>query len=1115
MKIPDIEQRTQALDPTKSFIVQSPAGSGKTELLIQRYLTLLGIVSKPEAVIAITFTRKAAGEMRRRIVTALIDSAKDRPTKLHEALTWDLAHKVCERSDAQGWDLLKNPGRLRIQTIDALCASIVRRMPWLSRLGGTPDIVDNAEELYREAARLTIELVENDAWSAEVGALLVHVDNNYQVLEKLMVGMLARRDQWLRHVTSADPENSKAALEHALGNVIEDAVSDVRKAIPEDLAAEIVSITAEAGSNLLAGERKGRAVACVDQTELPDAGRLEAWLGITGTLLTKKDTWRKRFSVAEGFPADNKLLKRRCESLMAALAEREDVRLSLVELRHLPERKFIGSQWKILASMVKLLPAAVEKLRHIFRVRGVTDYVEVAIAARTSLGDSGKTVQAIGVPAEGTDHRIDHILVDEFQDTSVSQYSLLVVLTAGWKAGDGRTVFTVGDPMQSIYRFREAEVGLFLKTCREGIGDIPMELIRLSTNFRADPRLVDWVNGTFPGVMPSEENITTGAIPFCASDSVHDPGIDPAVTLHPFIGRDDEAEAAQVVEIVRSAREKQKKVAILVRARTHLTSILPALHAAGLKFRAVEIEPLAEAPVVRDLTALTRALLHPADRVAWLAILRAPWCGMTLEELHILAGDDPKAAIWGLVRDEPRTQLLNSEGRQRLTRACSVLETALEKRPVSLRSWVEGAWLALGGPACTEKATEIENAKVFFDLLDEMDDGGMLDLATFEQRIEALHARPDSEADDSLQIMSIHKAKGLEFDTVIVPGLGRQPRKEELRLMRWLERPRLNEETDLLLAPISATGADGDKTYDYLKHVDSFKSNHESGRLLYVSATRAKLELHLLGHTGCSSKDEELELKDPAAGSLLKCMWAVAVQEFQDTLSAGKPSFEYESSEKERVPQVIGRLSLDWNLPDLPVNVEGIEKSASAEAEESSVSFHWVGDTLRHIGTVVHQVLKNIADDGISAWNEEKIRRNRPSYLSALASLGVSASELNKAADRVETALLHAIKDERGKWLLDTHSNSACEYSICGVLEDRIISARIDRTFVDDQNTRWVVDYKSSSHEGTGIEDFLDNECERYRYQLMRYRSLFGLIESRPIRTALYFPLLNAWREVD
>jgi ATP-dependent helicase/nuclease subunit A len=122
---------------------------------------------------------------------------------------------------------------------------------------------------------------------------------------------------------------------------------------------------------------------------------------------------------------------------------------------------------------------------------------------------------------------------------------------------------------------------------------------------------------------------------------------------------------------------------------------------------------------------------------------------------------------------------------------------------------------------------------------------------------------------------------------------------------------------------------------------------------------------------------------------------------------------------------------------------------------------------------------------------------------------------LPDAAGRVQAALVQALSNERGRWLLGSHSNAVCEYSLCGVLEGQIVNVRIDRTFIDDRDVRWIIDYKSSSHEGAGVEDFLDNERERYREQLIRYRELFGLMENRPVRTALYFPLLNAWREVE
>src|SRR5207237_562609 len=146
-----------ALDPTRSFTVRAPAGSGKTELLIQRFLRLLAVANKPEAIVAITFTRKAAGEMLDRILGALRDAKDEVPVgKPHMETTRQLALQVLERDCELEWDLLDHPGRLRVQTIDSLCMSITGAMPWLARLGGMSRIEEDARQLYEEAAHLTL-----------------------------------------------------------------------------------------------------------------------------------------------------------------------------------------------------------------------------------------------------------------------------------------------------------------------------------------------------------------------------------------------------------------------------------------------------------------------------------------------------------------------------------------------------------------------------------------------------------------------------------------------------------------------------------------------------------------------------------------------------------------------------------------------------------------------------------------------------------------------------------------------------------------------------------------------------------------------------------------------
>jgi len=135
---------------------------------------------------------------------------------------------------------------------------------------------------------------------------------------------------------------------------------------------------------------------------------------------------------------------------------------------------------------------------------------------------------------------------------------------------------------------------------------------------------------------------------------------------------------------------------------------------------------------------------------------------------------------------------------------------------------------------------------------------------------------------------------------------------------------------------------------------------------------------------------------------------------------------------------------------------------------------------------------------------------------SGVSAMGVPVSDLAGAVESVARALVLTLGDERGSWLLDGgHPGATCEYSLSGIVAGELVNARIDRTFIDEHDTRWIIDYKSSSHGGSGVETFLDNERERYRGQLERYQCLFAAWETRPVRMGLYFPLLGGWREVE
>lgn len=1120
--ISDLSQRQQALDPTRSFIVQAPAGSGKTELLTQRYLVLLAQAQTPEEILAITFTRKAAAQMRTRIIAALQNAASQAmPNTEHAKKTWQLATAALTRNNLANWQLLENPNRLRIQTIDSLCAYLTQRLPVLSHFGSQPNIVEDPNLLYTQAARSLLNTLEtNMPWVTALECILLHLDNDQNKAERLLINMLACRDQWLPYLLTAKrSQDIRNILEQTLCRILEENLKNLAVSLPKEHGEELISLMRFSAKNLDASNPI-HAGAELKALPLPIREHYPQWIAIANLLLTKDFQWRKNITVREGFPAAgakkgknfgesvNEAMKQRMLTLLTNLASHTVFRKNLQAILESPPPHYTDQQWEIVEALVETLPILAAQLHVTFKERGVVDYIEIASSALQALGDADHPTDL----ALALDYRIQHILVDEFQDTSAAQYRLLEQLTAGWQMRDGRTLFLVGDPMQSIYRFRKAEVGLFLRTKERGIGHIQLTNLTLSTNFRSTTDIVMWINTVFASLLPEEEDISAGAVPYKPCTAIQENLSAPAVTIHPLIDSDSSTEAKAIVSLVKNTLEKRPtdSIAILVKARSHLIDILPALQNAGIVYHATEIEVLAQRTVIYDLLALTNALLHPAHRTAWLAILRAPWCGLTLSDLHLIAGNDHTITIWERLKSYD-TLPLSIESKQRIKRMYEILSQSLQQRyRKPLRQWVEKTWYALGGPACVTHSAELQNAQRFFALLQEMECGGDIpDLDQLMARLETLFAASSQSTNKTLEIMTIHKAKGLEFDTVIIPSLGRKPRSDSHQLLLWMERPTATG-IDLLLGPIKSTATNHDPIYNYIRREESKKSRHEMGRLLYVAATRAKKYLHLIGDAQTLS--DKKQLKPPLENSLLALLWPQLEPTFLSENNTRNTLQTSETITSQNKPFRYKRLTIDYHqvfqtFSDISfIDANTVKNTAASVTQETD-------PMLRHIGTVVHRILCQLSQHDLDTWDEKKIQAQQAYWRNSLKQLGLIENVLEHSVTLVTAAITNTLSDPRGRWILDKHHQDAqSEYPISGIIDNNVVNFIVDRTFVDEQERRWIIDYKTTDYRGDDLTAFITQEQNRHRPQLTTYAEIFRHLDERPISLGLYFPLLGEWR---
>lgn len=1073
---PDQAQRDRATDISRSVIVQAPAGSGKTTLLVERYLKLLAVVDRPEEILAITFTRKAASEMANRILDALQRAAADPES--------DAATAALARSDELGWQLLAHPARLKIQTIDSLALSLTRGLPVAAGLDPALGLTENAEPLYQRAARqLLLRLYEDGPLISDIADFLRQCDNDAAKAERLLAAMLGKRDQWLQVVSSVVAAHQDDA--ERVAGVLEQGISELNASVIERFERDAGAAAVAELSRLIdhAAAELGR-VATTRIARYRLAGEM---------LTTTKGEFRRQITRTIGFSPDFPDEKQRLKELIEQLRERALER-GAANLRYLPEEQLSSNAVERLVNVCISLALCNAELTAGFRQAGVSDFTTLILNARAALGDSAAPSEL----ALALDYRIHHLLIDEFQDTSVSQFQLFEKLLSGWAPGDGNTFFAVGDPMQSIYRFRDADVGLFYQAWNQGVADIALEPVVLTSNFRADEQLVAWSNHAFARIMGNHEDPVLGQIAYRAATPTQSYQIDhPPVRLKQFESRTSQVHAI-AAELERLLQDTPDTIALLISSRSHLTELIRMLRSRGISWRANDIDPLLDKPAVRDLLSLVGALADPYDRLSWLCLLRSPLIGLTLTDLQQLSEVEDFPALLGGVRGGSAATTLSEDGHRRLLRlARHWPANPTEIHELPLRSVVETLWLKCGGADAYEDPGALLHACRLLELLNDLAAEGLSAESLAQAAVKLFAADVSS---SRLEILTIHKAKGLEFDHVLVPFLERPPRSSESELLLWRALPR-----GLLMGI-----RDDDGSFEWLARENRYRERHERQRLFYVACTRARRSLTLFG----SWSDK------PAHGTLLAQLWPqidsgdsgplVLEQQVAGAAAAEQQMLCTETGDALDPPPPLKRLRPDyaWRAPD-PGALPPTAQPAEAERQDPLEARVEVV-----LGIVVHAALEKLARGTLPDDVRAYIAGEQSRWLAMAAEHDLDASSVQQvvrsAASQVEGVLLH----EQGRWLLAADDGAHAELAVTSLLDGEVQNLVIDRTFADGGD-RWVVDFKTSiPPPDTATDAFIRSEVARYRPQLDRYGRAAAALFAQSPRLAIYFTALPRFVEL-
>lgn len=1095
--------RTRALDPGASFIIQAPAGSGKTELLIQRYLRLLVTVDQCSKVLAVTFTKKAAGEMRHRIHAAL-DRAQqpEPPAQPHQQLTWRLARAVFQHAVKLHWPTEHIANQLTIMTIDACCQYFLSFAGPTYKAYSQFTLHPQPQLLYTAVIARFIKRYcsHRDARHYhDFSALMLDQYHDYRQVERLLLDALANREKWLRLTLEAKTQNYRQMLtrnvERCQAAHLETLLDHFEHQLLFSLQHTLSSIA-----------RLNSLMALPSDFDLlgrqsPTCWLLSEWQTFVQLICTKNGQWRRRLNQKNGI-ANQSSLKQLSESdrqdylqhkedlyrHIETLCQHPDLSVKLLETLEIPILTDPETEWQSLEPLLAIMPSLVAYLQMEMEYQKTTDFSGINLKLLSALLDEN---DAHALTLQIYQH-YQHLLIDEFQDTSVSQFQIFELAFAPWQGEPHRSLCLVGDPMQSIYRFRQAEVKLFFQAQKDGFCGIALEPLQLTQNYRSSQTLVDNLNCCFKQLMTPRHNT------FYPAQAVSDH------SQSGLFWHDVEPDCSQsqaVCDQIKrlSSEHPQLSKCLLVRSRTQLRFLLPALQKNAITYTGVGIHSLGHSQSVLDLFCLMCLPLDFTDRRSWVGFLNSAAVALPMTDIHRLC--QPKnMPIW----DHMNTHFdcLSVHGQKVISRIKPVISEYLShfgRKPLS--HLAQYAWHQLGGDFACPTENDHDHCLLFIDLVRELEQSSQLiNQASLHELLLTYPEQSTSSTDHDVQIMTIHKSKGLEFDIVLMPYLESSSPLSTKPLLDWTYTA-YQSQLHLIMHSHPRHKSFSSPVHRYLRFVDKMAQHAEMERLYYVAFTRAKYQLHLFSARKDTYPERSImhqlsSALDQPAMNLIKQHHAPVTQP-KHTNQPLRPS----------------RLVIpaDWNHPiasrpipnqsDTPHAVPSVLSPQSGSSKRCAYQeTDW--------GQFVHRCMEFM----LMPQAHNTIDRHKLIQLASLYAIDLSDEQ--QSLDILSRSFSKCFADPMFQWIKQYASQ---QFMIESTMIHDGQRLRVDCAFIDPKtNTLWVVDfktYKINEFMNSGDTSSPPSQIEpKYLEQLQRYQAAYqalGLASS--VSCALYYPLTQSW----